>query len=80
MKVIIDIPDHYTRLLGFDSDELKTIAIAVHNSIPLEDIKSEIDKLPRIKIGNSNSPMVKYCIDESLILEVFNKYKYEKEE
>ena len=22
MKLIIDIPDHYTRLLGFDNDEL----------------------------------------------------------
>ena len=45
----------------------------------LEDIKAEIEKLPRIKVGNSNSPTVKYCIDERLIYEVFDKHINRKE-
>lgn len=40
----------------------------------LEDIKRDIEKLPRIKVGNSNSPTVKYYIDERLIYEVFEKH------
>ena len=43
----------------------------------LEDIKAEIDKLPRIKVGNSNSPTVKYCIDERLLYEILEKMKGE---
>lgn len=46
----------------------------------LEDIKEEIEKLPRIKVGNSNSPTVKYCIDEILIYEVLEKHISGKEQ
>ena len=35
-----------------------------------EDLITEIDKLPRIKVGNSNSPTVKYCIDEVLLYDL----------
>ena len=42
------------------------------------DLKAEIDKLPRIKVGNSNSPTVKYCIDEVLIYDLLEHYKGEK--
>ena len=42
------------------------------------DLKKEIDKLPRIKVGNSNSPTVKYCIDEVLIYDLLEHYKAEK--
>lgn len=38
----------------------------------------EIDKLPRIKVGNSNSPTVKYCIDEVLLYDLLERYKAEK--
>lgn len=34
------------------------------------DLISKIDKLPRIKVGNSNSPTVKYCIDEVLLYDL----------
>lgn len=44
----------------------------------LEDIKAEIEKLPRIKVGNSNSPTVKYCIDEVLLYDLLERYKAEK--
>ena len=43
------------------------------------DLKAEIDKLPRIKVGNSNSPTVKYCIDERLLYEILEKMKGEAE-
>lgn len=38
--------------------------------LEIENVKSAIDALPRIKVGNSNSPTVKYCIDEQLLYEV----------
>ena len=43
------------------------------------DLITEIDKLPRIKVGNSNSPTVKYCIDEVLLYDLLEHYK-EREE
>ena len=45
-----------------------------------EDLIAEIDKLPRIKVGNSNSPTVKYCIDEVLIYDLLEHYKKNEEE
>ena len=45
----------------------------------LEYIKSKIDKLPRIKVGNSNSPTVKYCIDERLLYEMLEEMKGDTE-
>ena len=42
------------------------------------DLITEIDKLPRIKVGNSNSPTVKYCIDEVLPYDLLEHYKAEK--
>ena len=42
------------------------------------DLTAEIDKLPRIKVGNSNSPTVKYCIDEVLLYELLEHYKADK--
>ena len=38
----------------------------------IDNLKAEIDKLPRIKIGNSNSPTVKYCIDEVLLYDLLD--------
>ena len=40
---------------------------------------TEIDKLPRIKVGNSNSPTVKYCIDEVLLYDLLEHYKESEE-
>ena len=45
-----------------------------------EDLIAKIDKLPRIKVGNSNSPTVKYCIDEILLYDLFEHYKKNEEE
>ena len=42
-----------------------------------EELRKEIDKLPRIKVGNSNSPTVKYCIDEVLLYDLLGRYKEE---
>ena len=42
------------------------------------DLITEIDKLPRIKVGNSNSPTVKFCIDEVLLYDLLERYKAEK--
>ena len=44
------------------------------------DLITEIDKLPRIKVGNSNSPTVKYCIDEVLLYDLLEHYKESEEE
>ena len=44
-----------------------------------EDLITEIDKLPRIKVGNSNSPTVKYCIDEVLLYDLLEHYKKSEE-
>lgn len=44
------------------------------------DLIMEIDKLPRIKVGNSNSPTVKYCIDEVLLYDLLEHYKKSGEE
>lgn len=41
------------------------------------DLITEINKLPRIKVGNSNSPTVKYCIDEVLLYDLLEHYKAE---
>ena len=35
---------------------------------------TEIDKLPSIKVGNSNSPTVKYCIDEVLLYDLLEHH------
>ena len=58
------------------AEELPTIP---QTDSVLEDIKAEIENLPRIKVGNSNSPTVKYCIDERLIYELFDKHISRKE-
>lgn len=81
MKIVIDIDENvFTRL--FDSgaedyaimnDDLFAIAKSIRKGTLLEKMKAEIDKLPRIKVGNSNSPTVKYCIDEVLIYDLLEK-------
>ena len=38
------------------------------------DLIAKIDKLPRIKVGNSNSPTVKYCIDEVLLYDLLEHH------
>ena len=59
-----------------------TFTVEKQTDSVLAEIKEEVEKLPRIKVGNSNSPTVKYCIDERLIYEVFEKHisRKEKEE
>lgn len=57
-----------------DATEIKLLPTIPQTDSVLEDIKAEIEKLPRIKVGNSNSPTVKYCIDERLIYEVVYKH------
>lgn len=75
MRVIIDIPKEAfdyikdSNRLGWITDNELTEVIA--KGKPLLNFIEEVDKLPRIKVGNSNSPTVKYCIDEKLVYDLF---------
>lgn len=51
----------------------KTTINSTKTTITDGDLIAEIDKLPRIKVGNSNSPTVKYCIDEVLLYDLLEK-------
>ena len=86
MKLVIDISEEfYECIVKEEYDSVRNTKLEyfdlvqkIKNGVPLdsvlEDIKAEIEELPIIKVGNSNSPTVKYCIDERLIYEVFEKY------
>ena len=58
--------------------EALEMAIKSLEQKPYKDLIAEIDKLPRIKVGNANSPTVKYCINEVLIYDLLEYYKAEK--
>ena len=80
MKLVIDIPEEVYKSIqendycGISNGDMYN---AVKNGTPLPkghgDLIAEIDKLPRIKVGNSNSPTVKYCIDEVLLYDLFEQ-------
>ena len=81
-----DMVEQYAKENGFviwtkeqTEDTLRKLLNYMDTEKQTEDIKAEIEKLPRIKVGNSNSPEVKYCIDERLIYEVFDKHISRKE-
>lgn len=81
-----DMVEQYAKENGFviwtkeqTEDTLRKLLNYMDTEKQTEDIKSEIEKLPRIKVGNSNSPEVKYCIDERLIYEIFDKHISRKE-
>ena len=86
MKIVIEISSYDKEWITngyYIPEEINMrISEAIANGTPLEqtdgDLIAEIDKLPRIKVGNSNSPTVKYCIDENLIYDLLGNYKAEK--